>query len=99
AAQERTHLPGVGDLGAEVGSRPGVHQADELRMKRLRLGAQSLELLAVAAEKRSKRHRYLVLSRSRNASGGSGCGRGGFSQPRMNTRQVLGILNQTRRHG
>jgi hypothetical protein len=45
----RESLLGVGDLGAEVGARGGVHQVDELLMKRVRLSAEQLKFLAEVA--------------------------------------------------
>jgi hypothetical protein len=72
----------------------------ELRMKRLRLRAESLKLLTEVAEQRSDRDRYLVLSRSSYPSRGARHARSDISQRRANTRQVVGRrLNKLRRGG
>ena len=67
-------------------------------MKRLRLSAERLKLLAEVAEQRRDRGRYLVLRRGRYPGRGSRRGRGGLGERRTNTGQILGrTLDQIRR--
>src|SRR6516165_2448317 len=93
----RRSLLRVGELGADVGARAGVHQADELGMKRLGLGAEQLKFPAKVAEQRRDRRRYLIGGRRHYARRRARNTRRGLGQRRANTCQVLGrALNQVR---
>jgi hypothetical protein len=88
----------IGELGVEVGARAGIHQADEVGVERLSLGAERLKFSAEVAKQRRDRGRYLVGGRRRDPSRGArGTGRG-LGQGRAYTCQILGrTLNQVRR--
>ena len=91
-------LLGVGDLGAQIRTRTGLHQAHELFVERGRLGAEGLEFLTVVAEQCRDRDGYLVGAGSRNRSRGGRGQPGGLAQRRADPRQIVGRrLNQFRR--
>jgi hypothetical protein len=87
ATTDRVHhrLLRVGDLGAEVGAGAGIHQTNELGMKRLSLGAQQLKFLAKVAKQRRDRGRYLVGGRRDDPGRGAHDRSRGLGQRRANT--------------
>jgi hypothetical protein len=94
----RRGLLRVGDLGVEVGASAGIHQANELGMKSLSLGAQQLKILAKVAKQRRDRGRHLVGGRWDDPGRGAGDRSRGLGQGRADTCQILGrTLNQVRR--